>query len=67
MIVVNFFGGYGEQVSQTSWWPSDLVWASSGLNVGYWSSSCEEWFQRCLDALNDDALNDSSWMVSNIT
>ena len=51
MTGTDYFEGYGEQVSQSSWWPSDSVWVSSGFNVGYWSTSCEEWFQRRLDAL----------------
>jgi hypothetical protein len=32
-----------------SWWPRPQAWAVSGLNVGFWSSRCESWFQSRLD------------------
>ncbi|KIJ45384.1 hypothetical protein M422DRAFT_166875 [Sphaerobolus stellatus SS14] len=28
-----------------SWWPKPNIWRHSGLDVGYWSSGCEKWFQ----------------------
>jgi hypothetical protein len=28
-----------------SWWPKHGTFMSSGLWPGYWSHSCEEWFQ----------------------
>ncbi|KAG1812799.1 uncharacterized protein BJ212DRAFT_1276213 [Suillus subaureus] len=36
-------------VEIVSWWPRPQAWAASGLNVGFWSSQCESWFQSCLD------------------
>ncbi|KAG1901221.1 uncharacterized protein F5891DRAFT_1187916 [Suillus fuscotomentosus] len=36
-------------VEIVSWWPRPQAWAVSGLNVGFWSSQCESWFQSCLD------------------
>ncbi len=38
--------GQGNQVSELSWWPKPSAWRTSGLNVGYWSAACENWFQR---------------------
>ncbi|KAG2118592.1 hypothetical protein DEU56DRAFT_918752 [Suillus clintonianus] len=35
-------------VEIVSWWPRPQAWAASGLNVGFWSSRCESWFQLCL-------------------
>ncbi|KAG2039888.1 hypothetical protein BDR03DRAFT_823605, partial [Suillus americanus] len=35
--------------STVSWWPRPQAWAALGLNVGFWSSQCESWFQSCLD------------------
>ncbi|KIK32508.1 hypothetical protein CY34DRAFT_19003 [Suillus luteus UH-Slu-Lm8-n1] len=32
-----------------SWWPRPQAWVVSGLNVGFWSSRCESWFQSHLD------------------
>jgi hypothetical protein len=34
-----------EQTTDMSWWPKHSTWVSSSLNVGYWSTGCEEWFQ----------------------
>jgi len=31
-----------------SWWPRPQAWAGSGLDVGFWSSQCKDWFQKCL-------------------
>ncbi|KAG2039457.1 hypothetical protein BDR03DRAFT_860197, partial [Suillus americanus] len=28
-----------------SWWPQPNAWNVSGLNVGFWSACCEDWFQ----------------------
>ncbi|KAJ3859441.1 hypothetical protein EV359DRAFT_50836 [Lentinula novae-zelandiae] len=33
------------QYAIRSWWPRPISWKSSGLNVGYWSSDAENWFQ----------------------
>ncbi|KAJ7182816.1 hypothetical protein C8R43DRAFT_1116436 [Mycena crocata] len=35
----------GRQTKHVSWWPPLKAWRSSSLNVGYWTPSCEEWFQ----------------------
>jgi hypothetical protein len=32
-----------------SWWPKHSAWIKSGLDVGYWSESCERWFQIRLE------------------
>ncbi|KIJ24988.1 hypothetical protein M422DRAFT_38945, partial [Sphaerobolus stellatus SS14] len=31
-----------------SWWPKPNIWENSGLNTGYWTSSCEAWYQARL-------------------
>jgi hypothetical protein len=43
--------GHGFQVSDSSWWPRPSAWRGSGLNVGYWSPSCEAWFQERLSKI----------------
>lgn len=35
------------------WWPKPSAWESSGLNVGYWSPDCENWYQRRLQTIRD--------------
>ncbi|TFK79266.1 hypothetical protein K466DRAFT_442732, partial [Polyporus arcularius HHB13444] len=37
-----------KQTADLSWWPKDSMWANSGLDVRYWSSACEDWFQQRL-------------------
>ncbi|KAI0069510.1 hypothetical protein K474DRAFT_1570724, partial [Panus rudis PR-1116 ss-1] len=37
--------GYGTQVVEHSWWPKQSIWNTAGLNVGYWTQDCEDWFQ----------------------
>jgi hypothetical protein len=39
------------QMSDSLWWPKHSVWMNSGLNVGYWSPACENWFQLRLDTI----------------
>lgn len=36
-----------------SWWPRSDLWnaAFSAYNVGYWSASCEAWFQERLSQI----------------
>ncbi|KAG1722613.1 hypothetical protein EDB19DRAFT_1645694 [Suillus lakei] len=36
-------------VEIVSWWPRPQAWSVSGLNVGFWSSQCEAWFQLRLN------------------
>lgn len=36
--------GNGAQTTDMSWWPRHSAWLSSGLNIGVWTSACEEWF-----------------------
>ncbi|KAG1761291.1 hypothetical protein EDD22DRAFT_780036, partial [Suillus occidentalis] len=36
-----------------SWWPRPDAWNTSGLNVGFWSARCEDWFQGCLGNLRE--------------
>ncbi|KAG2063132.1 hypothetical protein BDR04DRAFT_1039094 [Suillus decipiens] len=31
-------------VEIASWWPRPYTWATSGLNIGFWSGWCEAWF-----------------------
>ncbi|KAJ6565393.1 hypothetical protein B0H10DRAFT_1746927, partial [Mycena sp. CBHHK59/15] len=39
-----------EQIAYKSWWPSYATWSSNrcGLNIGYWSFKCEQWYQEHL-------------------
>ncbi|EIW58372.1 uncharacterized protein TRAVEDRAFT_124826 [Trametes versicolor FP-101664 SS1] len=36
-----------------SWWPRPAQWSYSGMNVGYWTQFCEDWFQLRLQAIRD--------------
>ncbi|KAJ7779247.1 hypothetical protein B0H16DRAFT_1502036 [Mycena metata] len=42
------FGPDGQQTRTVSWWPREVAWRNSGLNMGYWTPSCEAWFQNRL-------------------
>ena len=34
-----------------SWWPRPPQWGHSGMNAGYWTQFCEEWFKKRLHAV----------------
>lgn len=40
-------------MDKVSWWPRPQAWAASGLNVGFWSTRCEEWFQKRLGNIRE--------------
>ncbi|TFK31585.1 hypothetical protein BDQ12DRAFT_618659 [Crucibulum laeve] len=47
-----------------SWWPKPSIWNECGLVVGYWSSDCKSWFQRCIEKLRAGVLvlkNPKDW------
>ncbi|KAF8572808.1 hypothetical protein K439DRAFT_1306992, partial [Ramaria rubella] len=46
------YTGQHNQYSNLSWWPKQSVWMCTGLNIGYWSSGCEIWFQKRLDDIH---------------
>jgi hypothetical protein len=39
--------------SDSSWWPKHSTWIASGLEVGYWSSSCETWYINRLQEIRN--------------
>ncbi|KAJ7885885.1 hypothetical protein B0H14DRAFT_3431509 [Mycena olivaceomarginata] len=39
-------GGLSEQTRQISWWPTPSAWQSGGLDPGWWSPVCEDWFLK---------------------
>ncbi|KAJ7202613.1 hypothetical protein GGX14DRAFT_653847 [Mycena pura] len=39
-------GGMSEQTRQISWWPTPSAWQTGGLDPGWWSPSCEDWFLK---------------------
>ncbi|KAJ7151752.1 hypothetical protein C8R43DRAFT_886640, partial [Mycena crocata] len=41
-------GVYHISTGWSSWWPRPAAMATSGLNVGWWTPMCEEWYQRRL-------------------
>lgn len=43
--------GKGLQDSHMSWWPKHSTWIKSSLNTGYWSDTCEKWFQLRLSSI----------------
>ncbi|KAJ7678171.1 hypothetical protein DFH06DRAFT_976113 [Mycena polygramma] len=36
-----------------SWWPIPAIFHHSGLNVGWWTPDCEQWFQATLKEMED--------------
>ncbi|KAF7369191.1 hypothetical protein MVEN_00246400 [Mycena venus] len=38
----------GKQTKHVSWWPTPPVWKACGLQMGYWTPACEDWFQSRL-------------------
>ncbi|KAF8587769.1 hypothetical protein K439DRAFT_1337122, partial [Ramaria rubella] len=46
-----YTGMLKQQCSEDSWWPKHSQWAACGLNMGYWTSSCEVWFQIQLEEI----------------
>jgi hypothetical protein len=40
-------------IDVVSWWPRPSAWNGSGLNVGFWSARCEDWFQKRLANIRD--------------
>ncbi|KZP09770.1 hypothetical protein FIBSPDRAFT_759510 [Athelia psychrophila] len=52
--VYKIFTGPGVyQEADASWWPKNSTWKTSALDVGYWSPTCEEWYQRRLAGILD--------------
>ncbi|KAG9313662.1 hypothetical protein JVU11DRAFT_5998 [Chiua virens] len=41
----------GQQTADVSWWPKQSTWESSDLNVGYWSTDNEAWYQKPLQKI----------------
>ncbi|KAF8226420.1 hypothetical protein L208DRAFT_1302020 [Tricholoma matsutake] len=59
--VYKVYTGMATQTADCSWWPKQSVWELCGLNVGYWSSDCEIWFQSHLTSIRQgDAVLKSS-------
>ena len=44
--------GQRNQTTYLSWWPLPSVWDACGLNVGYWSAGCENWFRTRLNSIS---------------
>ncbi|KAK7064753.1 hypothetical protein R3P38DRAFT_2826235 [Favolaschia claudopus] len=42
------------QVTTVSWWPKPANFATSGLNLGWWSPACEHWYQRRLEQIANE-------------
>ncbi|KAF7971128.1 hypothetical protein HWV62_22004 [Athelia sp. TMB] len=45
--------GSSHQTSDSSWWPKPNIWKGSGLDIGYWSPTCEIWYQIRLKAIHE--------------
>src|SRR5882724_8884332 len=43
--------GQATQSTDRSWWPKLIAWHNSGMQVGFWSPYCKEWFQLCLESI----------------
>ncbi|KAK0230328.1 hypothetical protein IW262DRAFT_1453227 [Armillaria fumosa] len=44
--------GSEPQHSFVLWFPKPAAWETSGLNIGFWSSDCELWYQGHLNEIN---------------
>ncbi|KAG2114200.1 uncharacterized protein F5147DRAFT_650017 [Suillus discolor] len=55
MLLINDQTYFDDELSEeeVSWWPRPQAWAASGLNVGFWSTRCEEWFQKRLGNIRE--------------
>ncbi|KAG2109495.1 hypothetical protein BD769DRAFT_1365361 [Suillus cothurnatus] len=47
---------YNRCIEKLSWWPRPQAWAGSGLDMGFWSSQCEDWFQKRLENIHQGVL-----------
>ena len=52
-LLIYYITGEGVMDKTSSWWPQHFQWQDSGIDVRYWSSSCETWFQRRIEALRN--------------
>ncbi|KAI9459803.1 hypothetical protein HD554DRAFT_2029101, partial [Boletus coccyginus] len=43
----------GEQTANISWWPKESPWEGSGLDISYWSTDNEVWFQKHLKVVHN--------------
>lgn len=46
-----YSSGDGETDKHSSWWPQLHQWKNSGLDVKYWGTFCESWYQTRLSKL----------------
>ena len=53
--VYKVYTGIGTQTSDVSWWPKHSAWQNSGADFGYWSSTCESWFQTRLQHIQNNS------------
>ncbi|KAF8627653.1 hypothetical protein AX15_004346 [Amanita polypyramis BW_CC] len=51
--IIECRAAHGNQIKEVSWWPKHTTWKGCGLDVGYWSSSCETWFLNRLRAIRN--------------
>ncbi|KAI9464841.1 hypothetical protein HD554DRAFT_2026204, partial [Boletus coccyginus] len=40
-----------KQTADVLWWPKQSIWEACGLNVGYWSTDNEVWYQKYLQKI----------------
>lgn len=50
-IIIQLQPGDKAQAKELSWWPKASTWENSGLDVGYWSEDCEDFYQRRLEEI----------------
>ncbi|PFH50413.1 hypothetical protein AMATHDRAFT_145146 [Amanita thiersii Skay4041] len=55
--VYHVYENNGSQVASLSWWPQHELFMVSGLNVGYWTKKCENWYQERLRQINNGKLS----------
>ncbi|KAK0215391.1 hypothetical protein IW262DRAFT_1277835, partial [Armillaria fumosa] len=48
MVETGCWDGNDQQWMMLSWFLKPAAWATSGLNVGFWTSDCESWYQKRL-------------------
>ncbi|KZP26418.1 hypothetical protein FIBSPDRAFT_732308 [Athelia psychrophila] len=42
---------FANQQAHFSWWPKHSTWMKSSMNVGWWTATCETWYQNRLKQL----------------
>jgi len=48
------YTGIGMQTKHSSWWPPHHSWKKNGLDLGFWTPSAEDWFQKRIVTIHNN-------------